>query len=144
MNISEQQGQVSEKRANYYRNQTLALPAPISTNNLYRNVPGRGRVPTPEYKAWKEEAALRLMAQRARPMLPPYCIVLTIPAKWRGDLDNAAKAPLDALQSACVLRNDRDVADLRIIRAGGGPGIKVVVMSLVRGAVPVPHEGSVA
>ena len=45
----------------------LVLPPPISVNNLFGNVPGKGRVITPEYRAWKKLAAERLAIQQCRP-----------------------------------------------------------------------------
>jgi Holliday junction resolvase RusA-like endonuclease len=37
---------------------TFDVPAPPSTNHLFRNVPGRGRVVTAEYEAWRRTAAI--------------------------------------------------------------------------------------
>lgn len=119
----------------------FALPAPISTNALFTNVPGKGRVVSKAYAAWKREAAQLLMAQRARPIEPPYRVSLTIPAEWRGDLDNAAKAPLDALQAAGVIRDDRLVSALAIARHAGGKGISAIVE---HAGTEIEHRGVIS
>jgi len=41
----------------------IELPLPPSVNNMYFNVPGVGRVPTPELRAFKRDAAKRLGLQ---------------------------------------------------------------------------------
>jgi Holliday junction resolvase RusA-like endonuclease len=87
----------------------IVLPVPISTNNLFRNVEKIGRVATSDYKAWQKNAAQRLAAQRPLPAFAlPVDIVLLVGEKGVGEMDsdNAAKAFLDALVKAKVIRND--------------------------------------
>jgi Holliday junction resolvase RusA-like endonuclease len=87
----------------------LAMPRPISTNALTRNLPGRGRVVTKEYTAWKREAARMLAAQRPLPRFAQP-VQITIYAGEGGvgmmDSDNCAKAMLDALKAAGVIHDD--------------------------------------
>ena len=45
----------------------VILPPPISTNGLFANVAGRGRVVTKEYKTWKAAAANTLLTQKPLP-----------------------------------------------------------------------------
>lgn len=73
---------------------------------MFLNVKGRGRAPTPEYKAWKKEAALELMAQRARPVEGRVDITIDLDDRRRGDADNRTKAVIDALVENRILRGD--------------------------------------
>jgi crossover junction endodeoxyribonuclease RusA len=84
----------------------LTLPFPPSVNSMFLNVPGRGRAPTPEYRAWKKEAALELMAQRARPVEGVAEVRIDLDDRRRGDADNRTKAVLDLLVEQRVLRGD--------------------------------------
>lgn len=87
----------------------LVMPRPISTNNLFSNVPGRGRVQTREYRAWKKEAAACLMAQRPLPRFA-MPVELTIYVGENGvgmmDSDNVSKAYIDTLVQAGVIQDD--------------------------------------
>lgn len=87
----------------------VVLPDPISTNNLFANLPGRGRVMTKAYRDWKQLAARMLMAQRPLPTFAlPVEITIYAGEKNTGpmDADNAVKACLDALVVAKVIHDD--------------------------------------
>lgn len=88
----------------------IALPWPPSTNALYLNVKGRGRVPTKEYLAWKQEAGWTLAAQRPPKFTRPVTITIELcpPHGRRFDLDNRAKATLDLLTLHLVIPDDHD------------------------------------
>lgn len=86
----------------------LYLPFPPSVNAMYLNNKGRGRgrIPTPEYSAWKDQAAWELKAQKP-PKITERCTVeIHIDDKRQGDADNRAKAVLDLLVSGGVLLGD--------------------------------------
>jgi crossover junction endodeoxyribonuclease RusA len=87
----------------------LSLPLPPSVNNLFVNAPGRGRAPSPGYKKWKADAAICIMAARQKPVAGRFKATLTFdqPDNRRRDLDNMAKAPLDALKRAGLIEDDR-------------------------------------
>lgn len=42
---------------------TLNLPFPPSLNNLFRNVRGKGRVPTARYEDWRKRATHAMWGQ---------------------------------------------------------------------------------
>lgn len=87
----------------------IVLPDPISTNGLYNNVAGRGRVMTKEYKAWKATAAKVLMLQRPLPRFAlPVEVTFYVGEKGIGgmDSDNTLKAFMDALKGAGVIHDD--------------------------------------
>jgi crossover junction endodeoxyribonuclease RusA len=89
------------------------LPFPPSLNNIFTQGVVRGKVrrfPSKRYKAWREEAVIRLRANwRTRPPFPvPVVVKLElVPRDARPrDADNFAKPVLDALVEARVLVDD--------------------------------------
>lgn len=117
----------------------LVMPAPISTNSLFRNVEKVGRVATSNYKAWQLEAAQRLQAQRPLPQFhSPVSITVFVGEKGIGgmDIDNTAKAFLDALVSAKVLIDDNRKR-IRSLRVMWTPGIRGAVVEIIP-ARPAP------
>lgn len=85
----------------------LDLPKPPSTNALFLNVPRKGRVKTPEYRAWLTEAGLKLIVQRPRRIAGPVNIELLFSDEGRVDLDNLTKATLDILVSHRIIEDDK-------------------------------------
>lgn len=89
----------------------IDLPLPPSVNALYRNVPGRGRVKTAAYKRWGAVAAGYAWRQKPLGGFPRFErnfeIVILVPAKMRGDVDNRAKASLDILKDWRIIPDDR-------------------------------------
>lgn len=83
------------------------LPTPPTTNNLFVNVQGVGRVLSKGYKVWRENAVKLLCTQRrpAEPITHFVSLDIRVP-KQRGDLSNRLKAPEDALVKAGILKDD--------------------------------------
>lgn len=87
----------------------LILPVPISSNNLFSNVRGRGRVSTTRYRKWRREAKELLRIQGPLPHYSvPVSITYLIGEAGVGLMDagNAEKAYTDALVGAGVLVDD--------------------------------------
>ena len=101
----------------------VQLPRCPGFNNLYANVPGKGRVKTKRYKAWIEEAGKMMLIAGPRPRLEGP-VRLLIEGAIRTDLD-AIKAIPDLLQSMGVLVNDAQIAHLEVIRRGEGELVSV-------------------
>jgi Holliday junction resolvase RusA-like endonuclease len=104
------------------------LPTPPSTNQLYANVPGKGRVKTARYKGWITAAGWEVKRQAPRfdywgESLP--AVRMLIEGAVGLDVDNLKAIP-DLMQSMGVLSNDRIIEELTIRRAGGEPGKLVV------------------
>jgi Holliday junction resolvase RusA-like endonuclease len=113
----------------------VLLPPPISTNNLFFNVEGRGRVATKDYRAWKKEADDMLRIQ-ARPRFTiPVFISLMLGEIDVGnmDSDNAAKAAIDCLKRALIIVDDsrRWVRSSRSTWVPGFRGIVAIVAPAV-------------
>jgi crossover junction endodeoxyribonuclease RusA len=98
---------------------TLNLPVCPSLNNLFLNVKGRGRVKSPRYKAWLEQAGYALNRYVFTPVHGPVHVTICVPDKCRSDLDNLAKGPLDLLVSRGWIDDDRNVKSLHMIRDCG-------------------------
>lgn len=89
---------------------TFDLPMPPSTNNLFATIlakrKGKGqpvptRIPTREYKAWREAAAEKLGAQYARYGSPaihkPIALHIRLNVNHQSDIANREKAITDLL-----------------------------------------------
>jgi len=92
----------------------LTLPFPPSTNNLFVNVPKRGRVRSSRYDQWLKEAGWELQSQRPRKMGGKVAVTICLcPVdKRRRDADNGAKSVLDLLVKHGVIEGD----DSRFVR----------------------------
>lgn len=90
----------------------IVLPMPPSVNGLYRNVAGRGRVPTGLYQRWKEAADAALWTQKRVAFKGQVHVTVTLEDKGRYDCDNKNKAVLDFLVRHGFIEDD----DKRIVR----------------------------
>ena len=119
----------------------LLLPPPISTNNLFSNVAGRGRVATADYKAWKLQAAQMLAAQRRPRFTVPVFISLMLGEIDVGnmDSDNAAKAAIDSLKRAEIIVDDSR-RWVRSSRSAWVPGFRGIVAIVGPAQEPVTAE----
>jgi crossover junction endodeoxyribonuclease RusA len=101
--------------------QSVWLPFPPSVNNLFsQGVVKRKirRFPSKQYKAWRKQAGLLIMAARLKPYTQPVEIglVLTPKDSRPRDADNYSKAVIDALVKMGVLLGDdsRHVTSVRV------------------------------
>jgi Holliday junction resolvase RusA-like endonuclease len=97
----------------------FTCPQPPSTNNLFRNVPGKGRVRTRAYKQWIERAGWEVKIQRPVPV--EGRVRMLIEGVMRIDVDNVKAIP-DLAKKLGIIGDDRLVRDLRIIGADVDPG----------------------
>lgn len=112
---------------------TFELATPPSVNAMYANRRGggRGRVPTRAYESWQRGELKALIAQRAKPVLPPVNVSISLPSTMRGDADNRCKPTLDLLVKAGVIPNDnRNIVRSITIDFHDAPMMKVCVKSL--------------
>jgi crossover junction endodeoxyribonuclease RusA len=92
----------------------LNLPFPPSVNNLFINVK-RGRVRSPDYRAWAELAGMRLNQQHPMKITGPVSLIYEFQEgqdKRRRDIANLEKATTDLLVEHQVIEAD----DNRIVR----------------------------
>lgn len=105
---------------------------PPSTNNLYANVQGRGRVKTTKYRDWLMAAGLLLKRQGIQRMTGRVDIVISLEDRHPlRDCDNACKPICDLLVTMGVLSDDRSKF-VRSVKAVWAPitGIKIDIRSV--------------
>lgn len=89
---------------------TLTIPTPPSVNQLFRNLPGRGRVRTRIYDDWRGHALTAIRLQSIEPVMGPVVILFGVERQSSAaDIDNRIKAMLDAIVEAQVIRDDSEV-----------------------------------
>lgn len=119
---------------------TFTLPRPPSANNLFANVPKRGRVRTERYRTWLQAADAAMYQQRrsqpTEPPPPPYAITYEIAQtdNRRRDVSNMVKATEDWLVSRGYLTDDSAVDAMHVyrVRHAGFDGVRVTVRSLAQ------------
>jgi len=109
----------------------IELPFPPSVNKLFFNAPGKGRVKTPAYHAWQDEALREIMYQRIKPVEGEVSISigLVAPDKRARDCDNLIKAPLDTMVKAKIIKDDRSniVRKVSVEWLASGPPCVVLI-----------------
>lgn len=99
----------------------LNLPLPPSTNKLYANVPGKGRVRTREYKRWSIAALNYSWLSKPQGGFPffdgAFEMQITLPLKMRGDITNRIKAVEDWLKKpAGIVADDKHTHTATVAR----------------------------
>lgn len=85
----------------------VTLPLPPSTNNLFVNARGRGRVKSKEYAAWAARVVPMLWELKPPERLPcTFFWLLTGQVSVLRDGDNTLKPLLDACVKAGVIKDD--------------------------------------
>jgi crossover junction endodeoxyribonuclease RusA len=95
----------------------FAVSMPPSVNNLFLNVPGRGRVRSGRYRAWQDENLWALKALKLGSVAGHVRVDYWLPVKNRQDIDNPLKALNDLLQSSGILANDKQIRQLWVDHA---------------------------
>lgn len=102
----------------------ICLPVPPSTNALYRNVSGSGRVKTAAYNDWLVEADAALYQQskavrEQQKVEGEFYLSIKLPATCRMDTDNALKALCDYLVSRAITPDDSKCRKINIEKVEG-------------------------
>lgn len=120
----------------------LVLPIPTSTNKLFKNVRGRGRVKTKEYESWIEEAGWKLITQRQKPIRGPVEIEYLVGDDTGADLSNLIKATEDLLVRHRLIEDDKReiVRKFSMEFMPGTEGIRVTVRPVVE-RLPITAAG---
>jgi len=97
---------------------SVEIPVPPSVNVAFRNVPGKGRVQTREYRAWHQHAALVIKTKvpQASRVGGPFYIAINLPHHTPGDIDNRIKGIVDALVKCNRVDDDRNMEELHVRR----------------------------
>jgi Holliday junction resolvase RusA-like endonuclease len=111
----------------------ISLPFPVSVNDAYANVPGRGRVKTARHKTWFDKASLSL-AQQLRglekegiPWRDPVTIhyAFGAPDNRRRDCNNYEKVVSDFLVRQVIILDD-SLIQSSVIDWSGPAGIVLI------------------
>jgi Holliday junction resolvase RusA-like endonuclease len=114
---------------------SLTLPIPPSANNMFYNVPGKGRRKSKDYRAWIAAAMGCLWEQKPRGGFPTFergfHILVAVPVTMRGDAGNREKAASDFLKKpAGIISDDRHAASVAVHRVSSVPaGMCIVTVS---------------
>lgn len=104
---------------------TLALSVPPSVNEMFANVPGKGRVKTKKYRAWRKaalnEALLGMVGKRRIKGL--FVATIWVTANNGGDIDNRVKAALDLCKTVGAITDDKRCIALHVYRVAGKNGL---------------------
>ncbi|KKJ75422.1 hypothetical protein WH95_18445 [Kiloniella litopenaei] len=88
---------------------------PISLNNAYKNVKGRGRVKTAEYKAWIMALQYEFKSQLRHKIEGPYKLIIRVNQHvTKADVDNLIKPISDVLVSIGATDDDRKMRGVDI------------------------------
>lgn len=83
------------------------ISVPPGVNGMFFNVPGRGRVKTTRYRAWRTAAGWEALAQKPKPVRGPVEVTITIEdGASKGDIDGLIKGPLDLLVDLNLIDGD--------------------------------------
>ena len=120
---------------------TVTMPLPPSAEVQHQDAPGRGRVYTAEYSAWREQAGWRIAAAwraAGRPgFAPPLALMIHLGLPNRGRDAGSCLKPIEDLLAAYIpgMPDDR-FNDLLAIRRDGDVDVgtaRVTVTSLSGG-----------
>ena len=88
----------------------FSIPTPPSTNTLYRNGPGRGRVKTKVYEDFIVMGIAAIRRQKVKPVAGHVIACIGVERMSAcADIDNRIKALLDTIVKAGVIEDDRFV-----------------------------------
>lgn len=106
----------------------LELPYPPSVNHYWRRV-GPGTLISREGRRFRERVLANLAAQGVRPLVGPLAVQVDLhpPDNRRRDIDNIAKALLDALAHGGAYEDDSQIVHLAIDKQKPVDGGKTVV-----------------
>ena len=82
------------------------LPFPPSTNNLFLNA-RKGRILSPEYRAWRKEAGWALQTQKPPALTTRVILTIDLDDTKQGDCANREKAVTDLLVAHKVIPGDQ-------------------------------------
>lgn len=117
-------------------NVVIQLPFPVSTNALYTNVRGRGRVKTARHNTWRRAAGWDLEQQKPPTVEGPVALDIEYgrprnrdgsKSKVKRDLSNLIKCVEDLLVAHGVIEDDSLVHDLHVSWADDVEGARVSI-----------------
>lgn len=94
---------------------SFTMPTPPSTNHLFRNVKGVGRVKASHYEEFIRLGVAAIRRQNIQPVAGRVVMVIGVERMSdRADIDNRLKAMLDAIVAAGTIADDNLITALAI------------------------------
>lgn len=94
---------------------SFTMPMPPSVNQLFKNLPGKGRVKTDKYFDWRAFAVTAIRRQQPAAITGRVVILFGVERlSLSADIDNRIKAMLDAMCEARVIADDKFVTAFAI------------------------------
>lgn len=121
----------------------FTLPLPPSQNNMFVNGrAGKGRFPSPAYKAWKNEASIRVYMQNKARIEGPFAVQINAvrPDRRKRDIDNLIKPLVDLIVSQGFVTDDSEMQQVTATWVENGPPIWVAVRPCTRWAAEIVGE----
>jgi len=108
---------------------------PPSSNNMFANVPGKGRIKSKLYNLWIESAGWEARTQSVNRVGGSVLIDITVFRMSKiADIDNRVKACIDLLVAHDLIDDDKNVQEIRA-RWSNERGCKIVVSRIQDSAV---------
>lgn len=93
----------------------FTMPTPPSTNALYRNARGKGRVKTAKYHDFVTMGVTAIRGQQVQPIPGHVLMVIGVERmSASADIDNRLKAMLDTIVKAGIIKDDSLVTAIAI------------------------------
>jgi Holliday junction resolvase RusA-like endonuclease len=93
----------------------FSLPTPPSVNELYRNLPGRGRVKTGVYDDFVRRGVASIRSQSVMPVPGRVVVIFGVERmSASADIDNRLKSMLDTIVKAGVIGDDNLVTAIAV------------------------------
>lgn len=94
---------------------SFTMPMPPSVNQIFRNLPGKGRVKTGAYDDWRAFAVTSIRRQQIAALTGRVLVLFGVERmSLSADIDNRIKAMLDAMVEARVIVDDRYVTGFAV------------------------------
>ena len=87
----------------------IALPMPPTSNRIFVNVPGKGRVRSKKYTKWAKEAGWAVRMQKIGRISGKVEVEIGVKRVAAADIDNRIKPTLDLLVTMGVIDDDKHV-----------------------------------
>lgn len=112
---------------------SFTVPLPPSTNALFKNVPGKGRVKTAKYDDYIRHAVTSIRLQRVRSLDGNVLAIFGIERPNAGsDLDNRLKGLIDAIVKAVVISDDKLISAIAVSWLPPANGLAHVILMPVQ------------
>lgn len=121
----------------------VTLPLPPSVNGSYFNAPGFGRAKSKKLLTWCRDTGWLLKQTYCGGLSGRWALVVEVPKKMRGDVDNRIKAVSDLLVSHGVVTDDKHAFFMGAVRSDRVPDgmCRVTVATSIQPIIAILQRG---